>query len=335
MLFVDFSDEPATETPQSLHDIFTPETAQWYDTSSYGKLSLNITVDASRFYRMPKTAEAYQFGRGLSYQSHVGYILDAFNAWKKETNTPVPNGIDPLTDVLYIITTANAKSISTSATLQGEVHTQEDGFIARRAVTLGPDEPDIWLKVLQHETGHTMDLPDMYPLTSESPAKWAGNWDLMATLTGDNQDFFAWNKWRLGWISDEQVECVSAAGTTVHRLTPLESATGVKAVVIKESATEVLVAEVRSKDGVDACAKGVLLYTVSTELGTGEGPFRVVDGNPNDRSTGKNCGWDELDNALLSLDGGGAKSASLSDWGVTVTVLKQTGGEYEIRVVKQ
>lgn len=335
MLFVDFSDEPATETANQLNDVFFPATSGWYDISSYGKLALNITVDTSRFHRMPKAAAAYNFGRGLSYEDHLGYILDAFNSWQKATNTQVPSGADPLADVLYIITTANAKSISTSATLTSEVRDSDNKLIAKRAVTLGPDEPDIWLKVLEHETGHTICLPDMYPMTSEDPAKWAGHWDLMATLQGQSQDFFAWNKWRLGWLTDDQVECVSASGSTTHKLTPLEKAGGVKAVVIKQSETEALVAEVRSNNGVDVelCSAGVLLYTVSTKLETGEGPFRIVDGNPGRGST-SGCGTNEFDDAPLSLNGGGAKSLKIDAFGVTVTVTEQNGDDYTILVEK-
>ncbi|OLN97700.1 hypothetical protein CCHL11_09160 [Colletotrichum chlorophyti] len=333
IIFVDFSDEPATETAKDLYDIFFPGTPNWYDISSYGKLALNITADTSTFHQMPKSAAAYHFDRGYSYEEHLGYILDAFNAWEKSTNTPIPNGSEPLTDVLYIITTTNAKSISTSATLSSSVRDSNNNFIAKRAVTLGPEDPDIWPKVLEHETGHAICLPDMYPLTSEDNARWAGNWDLMATLQGQSQDFFAWNKWRLGWLTDDQVECVSTAGSTTHKLTPLEKPGGVKAVVVKKSETEALVAEVRSKGGVDTdlCSSGVLLYTVSTEVATGQGPFRVVDGNPG-RSATSGCGENEFDDAPLSLTGVGASSARIDAFGVTITITEQNGDEYTIRV---
>ncbi|KAJ3548583.1 hypothetical protein NM208_g944 [Fusarium decemcellulare] len=331
MIFVDFSDEPATETPTEMRDIFIPGTADWYEEVSYGKLDVNITVDSSKFYRMPKTAADYDFERGITYQQHLDYILDAFNLWQKTATTPSPSGDEPLTDVLYIITTANAKSISTSATLSASVHDSNNNWIARRAVTLGPDDQSIWSLTLSHETGHCLCLPDMYPLAGGDPASWAGNWDLMATLQGPTQNFFAWNKWRLGWITDDQVECVTETGSTTHKLTALEKTGGIKAVVIKQSETQALVAEARSKTGGDteSCPPGVLLYTVATDKATGQGPFHIVDANPGGSSS---CGYNEFDDALLSVNG--AKSATVDDFGVTVTVTEQQGDEYTIKVEK-
>ncbi|KAL0937033.1 uncharacterized protein CTRU02_209249 [Colletotrichum truncatum] len=337
LLFVDFSDEPATETAKELHDTFFPGTNQWYHTSSYGKLALNITTNPDKFYRMPKTAARYNFGRGLSYEDHLEYILDAFKAWQETSDVQVSSSSDPLFDVLYIVATANARSISTSATLTSPVHTLDNKLIASRAVTLGPeDDPGYWEKVFQHETGHALCLPDMYPLTDADPAKWTGNWDIMATIQDHSQDFFAWNKWRLGWLDDNQIDCISESGSTTHQLTALETVGGVKAVVIKQSETEALVAEVRSNNGVDkdVCSPGVLLYTVSTNVATGEGPFRVIDGSPGRGSAAGNCGANEFDDAPLSLNGSGAKLLKVDAFGVTVTVTGQRGENYTIQVEK-
>lgn len=55
----------ATESsPQELYDYFFPDATKWFDASSYGKLSLNITADTTRFLRMPKPAPEYPFERG-------------------------------------------------------------------------------------------------------------------------------------------------------------------------------------------------------------------------------------------------------------------------------
>lgn len=51
MLFVDFPDQEATDTPEELYDFFVPGASDWYATSSYGKLELNVTADLSGFYR--------------------------------------------------------------------------------------------------------------------------------------------------------------------------------------------------------------------------------------------------------------------------------------------
>lgn len=345
MLFIDFRDQTATESsPQELYDYFFPEATNWLDASSYGKLSLNITADTSRFLRMPKLAPEYQFERGLTAELHQVYVKDALEEWLRVTNTPVP-GVNstkgPLTDILYVIPTRNATSITFSATLTQSVYTYDVNYIARKAVTQGFDTYDWWgYKALNHETGHAFCLPDLYPLPTGDVGMYTGNWDMMAGVDARSPDYFAWNKWRLGWLADDQVDCVAptnagagnASTSSLHKLTPLETAGGVKAVVVKQSERAALVAEVRSKRGVDefSCGTGVLLYTISTDVATGKGPIRVLDANPG--SWGLDCALNELDNAPLTLGGEGASTHTVEEWGVTVTVIEQDGDDYTIRV---
>ncbi|KAI0835892.1 M6 metalloprotease [Hypoxylon sp. FL0890] len=320
MIFVDFDDEKAIETPQSLHDFFLPAAAEWYATSSYGGLTLNVTADTSRFYRMPATAASYGWARGLSYEAHQKYIQDALDVYGK---TIAP------TDVLYVVPTANAAAISFSPTFMGDVETRSGVYVAKKSVTFGLDAYKTWkYLVLNHETGHTMCLPDYYPFNGSATGLFIGGWDLMGLISGPSPDYFAWDKWRLGWLSDEQIDCVAGAGSTTHRLTPLEKPGGSKAVVVKHNSTNVLVAELRSAIGLDSasCATGVLLYTVSTTTATGEGPVRVVDATPS--SSG--CAGDKLNDATLSLEG--TSSYAISEWGVKVTVLSESSDGVEIKV---
>ncbi|KAJ0329528.1 hypothetical protein COL5a_004090 [Colletotrichum fioriniae] len=347
LIFIDFPDQTASEaSPQEVYDLLIPQAQQWFNTSSYGQLSLNITADTSQFYRMPKNAADYNFVRPLSQQAHYAYVQDALEQWLAVTNTPVPkvNSTEgPLTDIFYVIPTRNATGIELSAALTGGAYTKDVNYIARKAVTMGIDTFDWWgYKAVNHETGHTFCLPDLYPIPTGYTGMYAGNWDMMANVGASSPDYFAWDKWRLGWLSDDQIECVVPSATplkgsnitssTTHRLTPLETMGGMKAVVVKHNETMALVAEVRSKEGNDlnSCTAGVLLYTVATDLGTGEGPIRVLDGNPGWGTA--SCINDNLDNAPLSLNGGGASSYTSTDLGVTVTVVEQNGDDYTIRI---
>ncbi|KAI1630873.1 M6 metalloprotease [Biscogniauxia mediterranea] len=330
MIFVDFSDAPATEdSPVSLRDFFLPAAADWYATSSYGALSLNVTADTARFYRMPATAASYNWDRGLTAEAHEKYILDAVDAYG--------GAGPPAADVLYVVPTANARAISFSPTYMGEVRARGGGgsgaIIAKKAVTFGYDAYEAWGSlVLNHETGHTMCLPDYYPGDGRATGLWVGGWDLMGLISGPSPDYFAWDKWRLGWLADDQVDCVGAdqTTTTTHVLTPLEVAGGKKAVVVRHNGTDVLVAEVRSARGLDAasCAAGVLLYTVSTQTASGEGPAKVLDATPGSGG----CAGDELNDATLTLDG--TSSYAVPGWGVTVALTEVTedGEQFTISV---
>ncbi|KAI0410811.1 M6 metalloprotease [Xylaria grammica] len=321
MIFVDFPDQGADEgTPEVLRNFFLPSAADWYDRASYGALGLSVTADTSRFYRMPSTAASYNWERGLTAEQHQHYIQDALAAY----NAPIP----PV-DVLYIVPTANATAITYSPTFMGDVTTRDGTYVAKKSVTFGYDGYRTWGSlVLNHETGHTMCLPDYYPFNGSATGFFIGGWDLMGLISGPSPDYFAWDKWRLGWLSDDQVDCVAETGQTAHVLSPLEAPGGKKAVVVKHNDTSVLVAELRSPIGVDSasCATGILLYTVSTTIATGEGPVRVLDATPGSGG----CAGDELDDATLTVDG--VSSYTHAEWHVKIAVVGRVGEDYEIRV---
>ncbi|KAI0798276.1 M6 metalloprotease [Xylaria sp. FL0064] len=321
MIFVDFPDQGAIESsPEVLRDFFLPSAADWYSKASYGALNLSVLADTSRFYRMPATAASYNWQRGLTAEEHQIYIQDALGVY----NTPIP----PV-DVLYIVPTRNATAITYSPTFVGDVTTRDGTYVAKKSVTFGYDGYTTWGSlVLNHETGHTMCLPDYYPFNGSATGLFIGGWDLMGLISGPSPDYFAWDKWRLGWLVDDQIDCVAGAGETSHVLTPWEVAGGKKAVVVKHDDTDALVAEVRSAVGLDSasCATGVLLYTVSTETATGEGPVRVLDATPGSGG----CANDELNDATLTMDG--VNSYIVPGWDIKITLVARDGDDFEIRV---
>ncbi|KAK8852120.1 M6 metalloprotease [Apiospora arundinis] len=344
MLFVDFPDAHATEaTPQEVHDNYLPGAADWYATSSQGALTLDVTADTAHFVRMPAPSYSYNWTRSLTTDLHYKYIQDAVDAYLNTSSTAkIPAG----TEVLYIAPTRNAREISFSPTYMGQVTSRSYGQqrVARKAVTFGLDAYETWgFKVLNHETGHTMCLPDYYPFEAgKSTGFYVGGWSLMGVIDGLAPDWFAWDKWRLGWLPDSAVECLDmgngtsggAPPSSTHVLSPLSSSKGTRAVVIARYGQEVLVAEMRTKTGLDdklCAAPGVLLYTVSSTAPTGEGPLKVLNVNPKSAR----CAGGELNDATLSFTGpsrGRASSYSVPGWGVKVTVTAQTEDSATIQV---
>ncbi|RGP81413.1 hypothetical protein FLONG3_558 [Fusarium longipes] len=340
MIFVDFSDaEPAQgETPRSLYDAVVPKTTEWYKQASYGALSLNVTADLSKIYRMPKSAASYGWERGLTWAEHQDYIQDALDAYTGNGTRPPP----PESDVLYVLPVNNAgnRGITRSIAFNTQVSTRQGSYVARKTITTGTDAYTGWGEkswlVLTHETGHTMCLPDYYPYDDTGLGDYVGGWSVLGDLSGIGPDFFAWDKWRLGWINDASIDCVSERGTTEHTLTPLELETSdnaTKAVVIAVNQTSALVAEARIPEGLDSgvCAPGVLLYTVDTSIESGSGPVRVLDATPGSGGCGVDGVYDKND-GTLSLAPGGVSSYKVPGWGVQVTVVKQTEKSYTIKV---
>ncbi|HEU5107586.1 MAG TPA: hypothetical protein VFT95_03335, partial [Micromonosporaceae bacterium] len=72
-IFVDFPDTPATEPTATDYANLVPGGPQWFATSSYGRLTLDVTP-VHRWFRMPQPSTAYGFQRGLSFATHRTYI---------------------------------------------------------------------------------------------------------------------------------------------------------------------------------------------------------------------------------------------------------------------
>ncbi|KAJ4296364.1 hypothetical protein N0V90_006409 [Kalmusia sp. IMI 367209] len=313
MIFVDFADQPSgNDTTQGLYDFFFPNASTWYETSSYGKLSISAAADTSQFHRMPMNATGYAWNRGITYEQHEAYIQDALTAYAKST------GADPSpVDVLYIVATRNAPAISYSPTFMGDVKTRNGTFVAPKAVTVGYDAYAKWgFKLINHETGHVMCLADLYP-ASGAVGLYVGEYNIMGNINAKSSDYFAWDKWRLGWLDDTQVECVAYENKTVstHTIFPLESrAEEIKTVVLRRNATQAMVLEVRAGGGVDVqdYKPGVVVYTVDTTVETLQGPIRVLVNEP--------LGLEDQD------------GLEVPSWGVKVSIAGKDGDAYVVNL---
>jgi len=289
MIFVDFPDAPAEDTPTGLRDHLLPGGPDWYTTSSYGNLTTAVDADTTRFHRMPRPSTAYGWRRGLTTEAHARYIADALAA----TAGSVPyNG----THVLYVVPTRAATEISFSPTYLNPI-TAPDGTAIPRSVTFGQDMWHWGSKIFNHETGHAMGLPDLYAFSGEAH-RFVGGWDLMGLISGPGPDLLAWHKWKLNWLANHQAGCVSSAGRFTDTLTPVSTAGGRKMVMVRTGPTTVLVAEARARTGLDStvCAPGVLIYAVNTAVDSGSGPVVVKDSRPGSGG----CGGHELNDATFT-----------------------------------
>lgn len=128
---------------------------------------------------------------------------------------------------------------------------------------------------MERKRGHTFCLPDYYSFDSYR-GPYVGGYSIMARTQGPSPDNFTGDKYRLGWIGNEAVDCLLDAGSSKHVLTPLAvMGPGKQAVIVAASEISALIAEVRIAAGVDseACAPGVLLTVVNTLKGGFVGLF--------------------------------------------------------------
>lgn len=320
MVFVDFDDAPASENVTDLFELFLPAASEWYRNASFGRLDLRVGSDQSRFHRMPCNASAYTYRRGMGYEAHLQYVQDTLDS--------IGNHVDfDGTDLLYIVPTKEAAAISYSPTFMVPI-VAHDGTMIKKTVTFGQDAHISGFKVMNHETGHTMGLCDLYSLKPHTAAGiFVGGYDLMAQIEGISPDFLAWHKWRLGWIDDDQILCLNPVAKSSNEnqewrvvLTPIEESEGLKALLVKHNTTLALVAENRSGKQLnnDTCGTGVLIYTVSTTLASGHGPIRVQDSSPN-----SGCSGQKLNDALFMPGNDRRNSFVSAEFGVNLKVLEQ------------
>ncbi|NUT51791.1 MAG: M6 family metalloprotease domain-containing protein [Saccharothrix sp.] len=317
MLFVDFPDAPATESTTSLRDQLLPGGPDWFARSSYGALSMAVDAATTRFLRMPRPSTDYGWRRGLTAAAHARYLDDALAAAGRTVSF---SG----TRLLYVVPTRAATEISFAAAYLNPL-TAPDGTVIPRSVTFGQDTAHWGAKVLNHETGHAIGLPDLYGYQGDIH-RFVGGWDLMGLISGPSPDLLAWHKWKLDWLRYDQIGCVSVAGRYIDTLVPISDPGGRKGVVIRTGATTVLVAEARARTGLDsaACATGVLVYSVDTAVASGNGPVLVKDARPGSGG----CGGHELNDAPFTAGGRFHDATS----NTTIDVVSRSGDGYHIAI---
>jgi hypothetical protein len=148
-----------------------------------------------------------------------------------------------------------------------------------------------------------------------------GGFSLMGLIAGHAREFFAWERWVLGWIDDAQVSC-AGAGTSDVVLSPVERSGGIKMVVVPTGPTSAVVVESRRAEGYDTngtFSAGALVYLIDTAVASGNGVLKVLPINDADGNKGS-----------APLQPG----QSLSSGGVTITYLSQEAAGDRNRVVR-
>ena len=168
-----------------------------------------------------------------------------------------------------------------------------------------------------------------------------GDWDLMGSQFGLAPDLFAWEKWKLGWLTRHNVSCVpSEAGTSTHSLrslgaNPLNSRGDRRLAVVRTGRYEALAIEARDSEGNDRglCSEGVLLYWVRSDRASTYGPVKVVDGHPGTHGCSDGSVYPSLADAPL---GEGDSYDTDRGGGVRVEVTGRTGdGGWRVKVTRK
>ncbi|WP_368396340.1 M6 family metalloprotease domain-containing protein, partial [Streptomyces sclerotialus] len=287
MIFLSFPDARPRTAPRRLATDYFPATRRFFDKASYGTFRLRPHVQPD-WVEMPRTSSAYGIQRDWDAAGRTAYLDDAVAA----ADAQVDFG---RYDVVYLVADPEAPGVDSDATkvVNLDQPLTADGAPLHRFVTVFENNPPD-RNVLAHETGHVFDLPDLYHRPADGMGDWdtyVGDWDLMGSQFGMAPEPFAWHKWKLGWISDRQVDCVPATGSAVRALRPLaapvrseggEGGQRPRLLVARTGENSAIAVEGRVAAGNDRglCREGVLVYRIDSATASGEGPVEVLDGHP-------------------------------------------------------
>jgi len=273
VLFVDYPGLAATETPAALvSSVIEPGLAQLREMS-YGRLNLTA-VPFPTWYRMPKPATDYDW---TTAAGHRAYLLDVLSV----TDATIDFSSF---DALYVFSPPTPdKPISPTFNGGTTANVVADGRNFGNAVTFGTDSRTHGPSIMSHETLHMLGLLDLYAFVPAggteypgNPFKYVGAWSLMSNVFVPAH-ILAWEKRKLGWIDETQVDCLDEPGGVEAVLTPQEVPGGRKMIVVLADASRALAIEVRNGTGLggNLCSRGLLLYDVVARIATGQGPARI------------------------------------------------------------
>lgn len=279
VIFVDFSDAPATRTPQEIYSIISPAAENYYNAVSYNNLALTFDP-AFKWFRMSKPSSQYGWA-SLTFDLHKAYIQEALSLAD-------PTVDFSKSDAFLIVSNPDGGSLQNGPAFCSSpgYGVTADGKLFYNGATSGRDllaYKGLWFP---HEFGHTMGLPDLYAFGSGVLHRYVGSFGLMGNISGFAPEYNAWERWLLGWLNDSQVVCQGNTGSSTVTLTPVEvKSAGVKLLVIPNDASTAVFVESRKTIGYDKLPKdGPVVYFVDAKVPTGSGPLKVLpidatDGN--------------------------------------------------------
>jgi M6 family metalloprotease-like protein len=276
VIFVDFSDAPATRTPQDVFATISPAAENYYNAVSYTNMALSFDP-SYKWFRMSKPSSGYGWA-ALTFDLQKAYIQEAI--------TLADPTVDfSKSDAFLIVSNPDGGSLTNGPafTATGTNGITVDGKLFNNGATSGKDllvYKGLWFP---HEFGHTMSLVDLYAFTGDTH-RFVGDFSIMGNILGTAPEMTAWERWILGWISDTQVSCFSNTGSSTMTLTPIESKSGMKMLVIPIDGNSAVVVESRKPLGYDnlLTKSGPLVYVVDTKIATGTGTFKVLPINDAD-----------------------------------------------------
>ena len=314
-VFVDFSDEPARIGAHEYFSQFVRQGLSHIEDFGYGQVRFDIDGPHG-WIRMPKPSSDYSFYRGMSNED--------FRAFAESALRQADSSVDfSQTDGFIVVVPPSIKrgfDVSPAFVETPQTGVRVDGNVLMNGTVITTDAPWARPLVLAHEILHTMGLVDLYSFESTPPDyatqhEFVGPYGAMGDITGRAPALFAWERWVLKWIRDDQIACLGEGVHTLELKSVNGDSQGTRAGVVPLGGSRFLALEARTSTGLDSRGfNGVLPYVVDPSIPSGYGPIRVPRDSRRSIMEPLRAGM------TLALEGAGIEVVSRSGDSFTVRV---------------
>jgi M6 family metalloprotease-like protein len=315
VLLVDFPDVQSTQKPEDVLALISPGAEKFYNDISYGRMTFQF-APLLKWLRLSQPSAHY--AKGLNtYEGHQAFIQEAIDLAGAEADFSGAKTV-------IVLSNPRAQALPIGPAFGGVNGIQTNAGKLANGVTSGFDLNKWGFLWLNHEVGHNMTLPDLYAYDTKAgdQLRFTGTFGLMGDIGGKAPEYFAFERWMLGWLDDNQVVCqlTNEATTT---LTAIENKDGTKAVMVPTGPTSAIVIESRRALGYDKkiVKTGALVYMVDTSIASGAGVIQVYPIKKNDPAFNK---------APLAV----GESLTVGKVTVTVTEATDTGDTIKVTVAQ-
>ena len=292
VLFIDFDEYPGLLDEDGMREEFEKYSIQvddYYHQMSNGNVKFNWRIH-TEFIRFPKSIEEVNMTRnpGSVFASSgipeiVSEIIKIADSVVDFTDTHMVvvyvNPSIPFT--LADVSPAMPRERPINDTNEGEIFNAT--FIARDVTSLRRDQTPRGFTVIAHEMGHLFGLADLYNYSGDGGFhRFVGGWDMMGDIDNSNLELLAWQRFLLGWISDDQVNCINLDFMTEKSYTvnlePLNTSLDNRLIAIRLDEDRVITIEKKTPGDycIEACNGDVLISVVDGRIRNGQGPVNVV-----------------------------------------------------------